>query len=310
MKKIVLTFILAAISFVGFSQDTTKYFISKDYGWIWKRGKFDSSLMLPKDTVRNKLGVAQIGSSLYTYGSLRWNLVGGGTVSSIALTTPTGLTTTGSPITTSGTLAVTYTSGYSLPTTASQTLWDAAYTNRITTARYPLIKSNDSIRIDTGRAVNAVATGGALKKIVDSLLSIRPIAIDSPQQVFPSGNIVFTGTTAPSGSTNNTYRWSRSGNVVTVRINISYSVAATAITAVTFTFPSDMPLPENNVTGYQIGADINSPFRANGGNTKQIINPLSAYTIYDTGGIMKLRVGTASQNIQYLQIQGQYFTNN
>lgn len=50
-----------------------------------------------------------------------------GTVTSVALTTPTGLSVTGSPVTTSGTLALSMTSGYSIPTTASQTTWDTAY---------------------------------------------------------------------------------------------------------------------------------------------------------------------------------------
>lgn len=57
-------------------------------------------------------------------------VIGSGTVTSVAMTVPTGLTVTGSPITTSGTLAVTLTSGYSIPTTASQTNWDTAYTDR------------------------------------------------------------------------------------------------------------------------------------------------------------------------------------
>ena len=57
---------------------------------------------------------------------------GTGTVTSVAMTVPTGLSISGSPITTSGTLAVTLTAGYSIPTTASQTNWDTAYTNRIT----------------------------------------------------------------------------------------------------------------------------------------------------------------------------------
>ena len=50
-----------------------------------------------------------------------------GTVKSVAMTTPTGLTVSGSPITTTGTLAVTYTAGYSIPTDAKQTQWDSAY---------------------------------------------------------------------------------------------------------------------------------------------------------------------------------------
>jgi hypothetical protein len=55
-----------------------------------------------------------------------------GTVTSVGMTVPTGLSIAGSPITSSGTLAVTMTSGYAIPTTASQTTWDTAYTNRIT----------------------------------------------------------------------------------------------------------------------------------------------------------------------------------
>ncbi len=50
-----------------------------------------------------------------------------GTVTSVSLSVPTGLSIAGSPITTSGTLAVTFTAGYSIPTTASQTNWDTAY---------------------------------------------------------------------------------------------------------------------------------------------------------------------------------------
>jgi hypothetical protein len=56
--------------------------------------------------------------------------VGTGSVTSVAMTVPTGLTVSGSPITTSGTLAVTLTAGYSIPTTASQTNWDTAFTER------------------------------------------------------------------------------------------------------------------------------------------------------------------------------------
>jgi len=58
-------------------------------------------------------------------------VVGTGSVTSVAMTVPTGLTVAGSPITTSGTFAVTLTAGYSIPTTASQTNWDSAFTQRL-----------------------------------------------------------------------------------------------------------------------------------------------------------------------------------
>ena len=50
-----------------------------------------------------------------------------GTVTSVAMSVPTGLSVSGSPVTTTGTFAVTLTSGYAIPTTAKQTEWDTAY---------------------------------------------------------------------------------------------------------------------------------------------------------------------------------------
>ncbi len=55
----------------------------------------------------------------------------GGTVYSVGLSVPTGLQVANSPVTTTGTLAVTFQSGYSIPTTSSQSNWDTAYTDRL-----------------------------------------------------------------------------------------------------------------------------------------------------------------------------------
>lgn len=54
----------------------------------------------------------------------------GGTVTSVGLSAPTGFSVSGSPVTSSGTLALSFAAGYSLPTTASQTNWDTAYSER------------------------------------------------------------------------------------------------------------------------------------------------------------------------------------
>lgn len=54
---------------------------------------------------------------------------GTGTVTSVAMSVPTGFRVTGSPITTSGTLALAFATGYSLPTTAKQANWDTAFSN-------------------------------------------------------------------------------------------------------------------------------------------------------------------------------------
>jgi len=57
-----------------------------------------------------------------------------GTVTSVGMTVPTGLSVAGSPITTSGTLALSMASGYSLPTDASQSTWNTAYNDSIVSA--------------------------------------------------------------------------------------------------------------------------------------------------------------------------------
>jgi hypothetical protein len=61
-----------------------------------------------------------------------------------------------------------------LPTTASQSLWDAAYTARITTANAPLSINSNTIRIDTATRFTGVATLG--KAYNDSLVLSAAIA--------------------------------------------------------------------------------------------------------------------------------------
>ena len=77
-------------------------------------------------------------------------------VTSVAMTVPTGLSVSGSPITSSGTLALSLSTGYSIPTTTNQTNWDAAYSNRITSATSPLSISSNTISVGT----IPVANGG------------------------------------------------------------------------------------------------------------------------------------------------------
>lgn len=74
--------------------------------------------------------VGQAGKILSNDGTnLTWVAAGSGSgsVTSVAMSVPTGLSVSGSPITTSGTLAVTYASGYSIPTDANQANWNTAY---------------------------------------------------------------------------------------------------------------------------------------------------------------------------------------
>jgi hypothetical protein len=102
---------------------------------------FDTGYSIPTDTAQGNWDDAydfvnafpdQTGNSgkyLTTDGSvLSWvTIAAGGTVTSVDATVPTGFTVSGNPITSSGTLAFAFDTGYSLPTTASQGNWDTAY---------------------------------------------------------------------------------------------------------------------------------------------------------------------------------------
>lgn len=72
--------------------------------------------------------------SAWVYGNAGGGGGGTGTVTSVAMTVPTGFDISGSPITAAGTLALSFASGYSLPTTAKQSDWDTAFANSHTHA--------------------------------------------------------------------------------------------------------------------------------------------------------------------------------
>lgn len=69
------------------------------------------------------------------YVNLDYSASGAATnLTSVGLTMPTGFSVANSPLTQSGTLAVTFANGYSLPTDAEQAEWDAAYDDKINSA--------------------------------------------------------------------------------------------------------------------------------------------------------------------------------
>jgi hypothetical protein len=94
-----------------------------------------------------------------------------GTVTSVSMTVPTGLSISGTPITTSGTLALTLAAGYSIPTDANQTNWTTAYTQ---TQQWNGGSTN--LVAATGRtSLGATTVGGNMFTLVN------PSAITFPQ---------------------------------------------------------------------------------------------------------------------------------
>ena len=70
-----------------------------------------------------------------------------GTVTSVSLTLPTGLTCATKTITTSGTFAITLASGYSIPTTAKQTAWDGAVSAKHTHSNKSVLDGITSAKV-------------------------------------------------------------------------------------------------------------------------------------------------------------------
>lgn len=60
-----------------------------------------------------------------------------------------------------------------------------------------------------------------------------------------TSSIVWTGTTAPSGTLTAHYRWQQVGKTVSLIIGISYSVAGSALSAMTMNLPTGAPTPAN-----------------------------------------------------------------
>lgn len=115
---------------------------------------------------RDVAGVLQYKDSLGSWTSFASTA---GTVTSISATTPTGLTVTGSPITGAGTLAFTWTSGYTPVTTTEQTNWQSAYLNRITSATLPLSIASNTISI----ADASVSASGVITTSTQSIAGVK-----------------------------------------------------------------------------------------------------------------------------------------
>lgn len=112
-------------------------------------------------------------------GGLTWTAVGGiGTVTSVALSVPTGLSISGSPITSSGTLAISLASGYSIPSTSVQSNWTTAYNER---AQWDGGSTN--LVASTGRTSLGATTVGSNLFTLNNPNAIRFIQINANNTV-------------------------------------------------------------------------------------------------------------------------------
>ncbi len=125
---------------------------------------------------------------------------GSGTVTSVDMSVPTGLAVSGNPVTTSGTLAVTYATGYAIPTTAKQTEWDTAYTDRL-----KWDGGSTGLNAATGRTSLGLGTA-ATTAATDYATAAQGAKADTALQSYTETDPVYVASSW-YGTTNNSTNW-------------------------------------------------------------------------------------------------------
>lgn len=118
-----------------------------------------------------------------------------GTVTSVGVSVPTGFSVSNTPITSSGTIAITFASGYSLPTTANQTAWSAKYDKP--SGGIPKTDLADAVQTSLGKADTAYqkSSGGIPKTDLASAVQTSLGKADTAvQSITATGDATGTAT--------------------------------------------------------------------------------------------------------------------
>ena len=174
--------------------------------------------------------IVQGGNTVKTTLSNIAALSGNGTVTSVAMSVPTGLTVTGSPVTSAGTLAVSYAAGYTIPPTTKQTDWDTAYSwgNHASAGYLTSATAATTYQPLDGdlTAIAALAgTSGFLKKTATNTWTL-----DTSTYLTSETDPVFSASAASGITSTNISNWNTAygwGN----HASAGYAVGTTTITA-------------------------------------------------------------------------------
>jgi hypothetical protein len=128
-----------------------------------------------------------------------------------------------------------------------------------------------------------------------------------------TGGITFSGTTAPSGTTNHSYNWLQIGNLITLNVNLFFSTNGVAITIVNIDLPTDCPtplipngMPNSANVKYYIGSG-----RMTSGTTANSTTPTVECVLRKNGannGFIIYMQNAASSTYGLFQVTIQYFT--
>lgn len=98
-----------------------------------------------------------------------------GTVTSVQVAVPTGLQASGGPVTSSGTITISYASGYAIPTTEKQSQWDTAYSwGNHAAAGYVTLASLAAYTYDKATIDSKIDAGGVTAAEIKTLYESNP----------------------------------------------------------------------------------------------------------------------------------------
>lgn len=181
------------------------------------------------------VGQVPVGQANGTYAPQGTSTLGLGTVTSVGLTVPTGLSVSGSPVTSSGNIALTLTSGFNIPLTASTTQW-SNLVNASTTLQYVNNTTNTTLtRSGTGpytlgvNLANANTWSGAqiFNNASTTNIGISGQLRDGTAAIGTSGQIL--------SSTGTATKWTSNGAIVASADLTGQTAAVTSVTSVTST---------------------------------------------------------------------------
>jgi hypothetical protein len=161
-----------------------------------------------------------------------------GTVTSVDMTVPTGLSVSGNPVTSSGTLAVTYSAGYAIPTTTKQSNWDDSYTF---TSNFPSQTGNAGEYLTTDGSTLSWAPINVTPALDD--LSDVTITTAANGEVLQYNGTAWVNAVVATGNTTSTGLWENSNTIssnytIGTNYNAMSAGPVTVASGVTVTVPS------------------------------------------------------------------------
>jgi len=187
-------------------------------------------------------------------GTVSGNFTDNGSVTSVDMTVPTGLSISGNPITTNGTLALSYASGYSLPTDANQNNWTIAYNDKIASLAFTgtSTKTLTLNQTDGGTVSNTFTDLQGVTSVTASGTAGNPLSITNTTTT-PTIELL-SATSGRNGYLTST-DWTTFNNKQS-QINGTGFVKATG-TSITYDNTSYLPLTGGILTGGLTGTTAN-----------------------------------------------------